>query len=300
MSAATASLFTHNPAIHETIVFDKKGEHCSPSALVTLWQRLRAARYDLVINFQRSNLKAWLLATAALPCRVLVYKKARGRVVHAVVNHMETVAPLGIQPQLLTLDFMPGSEAEAYADMVIKENALAADKLIALNPGTSNPIKCWSTEQFAQLADRLISDLGMHVVIVGAPGETHLADAIESAMHEKPLKLAGKTSLLQLGAVLKRCQLLVSGDTGTLHMATAVGCRVVGLFGAVDPKRTGPVGMGHRVIQAKGVACVPCRDRKCTNSRYLECMEKITVHEVFDAVGEMLREKGGANPRGNG
>jgi ADP-heptose:LPS heptosyltransferase len=73
-----------------------------------------------------------------------------------------------------------------------------------------------------------------------------------------------------------------------MHLSTAVGTRVLALFGAADPERTGPVGIGHRVIQAITVPCVPCRSRKCNNSFFMECMEKITVEEVFVTVSEML------------
>jgi len=75
-----------------------------------------------------------------------------------------------------------------------------------------------------------------------------------------------------------------------MHMATAVGTRVVALFGAADPARTGPVGSGHRVLQAGNVDCVPCRSRRCSRKEQLICMEKITVEEVFDAVASMLAE----------
>ena len=104
------------------------------------------------------------------------------------------------------------------------------------------------------------------------------------------MSLAGKTNLLQLGAVLERCDALVSGDTGPLHMATAVGTKTIALFGAADPLRTGPVGKGHTVIQAAGVACVPCRSRTCSNQRYLDCMESISVREVTDIAAGLLRK----------
>jgi heptosyltransferase-2 len=76
-----------------------------------------------------------------------------------------------------------------------------------------------------------------------------------------------------------------------MHMATAVGTRVVALFGAADPARTGPVGSGHRVIQARSLACVPCRSRHCAGAKQLACMAEISVEEVFRTVESMLAEK---------
>lgn len=293
-SSASATMFQHNPHISETIVFDRKGTHRSLAAFLQLWNRIRAARYDLVVNFQRSNAKAWLLASAAFPCRVLVYHKARGRSVHAVLNHLETLAPLGISPEHcdLSLELSCGPDAQAFADNLFQQNAISGKILIALNPGASNRIKCWSPESFAALANLFVSKLDAEIVLVGGESERDLAEGILAGMESKPLDLIGKTSLLQLGAVLARCDVLVSGDTGPLHMATAVKTPVAALFGAIDPLRTGPVGEGHRVIRHDELACVPCVAKSCVNKIDLECMLRITPAEVFDTVVEMLKAMG--------
>lgn len=291
-SNTTASLFRHNPNVLETIVFDKKGEHKSFAALLKLRRRLRSKRYDMVINFQRSNLKAWLLASVAFPCRLLVYHKAKNRVVHAVINHLETVFPLGIDASDLDLELHTGVDDEEYAEKLFATNDFIGKNVIALNPGASNRIKCWCTTKFAELGDRLINQLDARVIIVGGTEDRDLGDVICAGMHNAPLDLVGKVSLLQLGAVLKRCAALVSGDTGPMHLATAVKTPVVALFGAIDPKRTGPVGEGHLVIRHEEVECVPCVAKECTNPSYLECMERISVDEVFNAVSEMLNQKG--------
>jgi lipopolysaccharide heptosyltransferase II len=284
-------LFRHNPLVSEVIVFDRKGEHRSWSAFAALWRRLHAAHYDLVLNFQRSNLKGWLLATAAFPCRVLVYHKSKDRNVHAVVNHLETLAPLGISSAGMPLEFHPGPEAEAFAAQFFGAEKLTGRTVIALNPGASHAVNRWSTVRFAELADRLAEDLAARVIIVGGREDVPLAEEIVAKARCAPVVLTGMTDLLQLGAVLQRCALLVSGDTGPMHMATAVGTRVVALFGAADPARTGPVGSGHRVVQAAGVDCVPCRSRRCSSAKQLECMTDISVEEVLLAVESILAGK---------
>ena len=246
-----------------------------------------------MLNFQRSNLKAWLLVAATLPSRVLVYHKARGRVVHAVQNHLETLAPLGIDPTAAdkNLELSVGEDADAYADDLFSALGFSGKQVVALNPGASHPVNRWSPASFARLADRLAEELSVKVVIIGGREDVALSDEIVGLATGRPENLTGKTTLLQLGAILKRCSLLVSGDTGPMHMATAVNTRVVALFGAADPARTGPVGKGHRVIQAEGLRCVPCRSRHCSSSTYLECMESITVDRVFRTVAAMLLDK---------
>jgi len=289
-SAATATLFQHNPLVHEAIVFDKRGAHRSLSSLAKLWLRLFRTRYDLVVNFQRSNLKAWFLVSAAFPCRVLVYHKARGRTIHAVLNHIETLAPLGIDPSTVDqhLEFDPGADAAQFAADLFSSSGLAGKPVVALNPGASNRIKCWSPQRFARLGDRLVAERGAGVVLVGGADERDLAEAIVSRMKSPALDLVGRTTLLQLGAVLQRCTTIVTGDTGPLHMATAVGTPAVALFGAINPDRTGPVGEGHRVIRHPEVPCVPCVADRCVNPVIMECMKKITVEEVFREVERMI------------
>jgi heptosyltransferase II len=289
-SSQTAGLFTYHTAVHEIIVYDKKGKHHSFSALLDLWRQLRRKGYDLVINFQRSNMKTWFLTSAALPCRLLVYHKSRNRNVHAVVNYIETLAPLGIHAEDLHLELTPGAEDRVFAMQLLSARNDRSRPLIALNPGASHQVNRWSTDRFAALADMLSQRLDARVIIVGGPEDVALAEEIASKAVLKPLLLAGKASLLQLGAVLEQCAALVSGDTGPLHLATAVGTPVVALFGAADPARTGPVGDGHIVLQSEKVACVPCRSRSCSNSRYLECMDAITVDSVFDAVTALVRK----------
>jgi heptosyltransferase II len=287
-SETTATLFRNDPRVSETIVFDRTGRHRSFSAKSELWRRLHGKRYDLVLNFQRSNLKTWFLASAAFPCRVLVYHKATDRTVHAVVNYLETLAPLGIAPTDTGLELILDDESRAFAREFFSSHGLEDTPVIALNPGATHAVNRWPTARFAELADLIADRLSVKVIIVGGSDDVPLATEILALSRTNPLSLSGKTTLLQLGAILERCRVLVSGDTGPLHMATAVGTKTIALFGAADPARTGPVGNGHTVIQAAGLACQPCRSRACSNPVYRECMVKITASMVADAVAAAM------------
>jgi heptosyltransferase II len=289
-SRATAELFRNDPRVSQTIVFDRTSMHRSFSAQGELWRSLRGRHYDLVLNFQRSNLKAWFLASAAFPCRVLVYHKEKDRTIHAVMNYLETLAPLGISPTDMGLELILDDASRAYARELFSASGLEGAPVVALNPGATHAVNRWPAARFAELADMIAAKLGGKTVIVGGTDDIPLADEIRTMSRAKPLLLAGRTSLIQLGAVLEKCNVLVSGDTGPLHLATAVGTKTVALFGAADPARTGPVGNGHRVIQAAGVACLPCRSRTCSNPVYLECMAKITAAMVTDAVAAAMEQ----------
>lgn len=290
-NTASIDLFRHHPLVDEVLVYEKKGAHRSWSAFAKLWGELRTRRFDLVVNYQRSNLKGWLLAAASFPCRVLVYHKEKKRVVHAVQNHLQAVAPLVGDPAQLDqrLELYLGDEEKRWAADLLERESLAGKKLIALNLGASHPVNRWPTWRFAELAEKL-EQAGLGVVLVGGGADRELADAVHEESSTRPLDLVGRTSLLQLGALLERCSAVVSADTGPMHMATAVGTPVVALFGAADPKRTGPVGKGHLVLQARDVSCVPCRSRSCVSHVPLACMVAISADEVMAALETVLRK----------
>lgn len=290
-NSASVDLFCHHPDITDILVYDRRGEHRSFNALLSLWKQIRNRSYDLVINFQRSNLKTWFLTSAALPCQILVYHKTRTRVIHAVRDHLKTVESLGISPDGEELDLYLAPEDRQHATALFESHCLDKLPVVAINPGASHPVNRWSTAQFAALADRISNELNAAVIIVGGSGDTPLAHDIDRLSSSHPLVLTGTTTMLQLGAILEKSALLVSGDTGPMHMATAVRTPVIALFGAADPERTGPTGSGNRVLQTRDLACVPCRSRKCSNSRYMECMERITVDDVFEAVRKMLGQR---------
>lgn len=290
-SRVTALLFADNPMVDEVVIFDKKGEQKSWGGVFKLWKRLRPKRFDLVLNYQRSNLKGWALVTAAIPCRVLVYHKTRGRVIHAIVDHLRPLACLGIDPERAdrSLDFFPSQADTDYAERFVRDNGLEGRRLVAFNPGTSSENKCWPIERYAELGDRL-TGRGVAVVVVGSRDEAPLAAAIRAGMKEQVYDLCG-CSLGELAALLKHCEFLVTGDTGPMHIAAAVGTRNLALYGPISPVRSGPVGEGHRIVIHDELDCCPCNSFKCSNKEFRLCMERITVDEADKVAAEMLAVK---------
>ena len=288
-SRVTASLFTDNPLVDEVIIFDKKGEQRTWGGLFALWRRLRVKKFDLVLNYQRSNIKGWVLVTAAFPCRVLVYHKMRRKTIHAIVDHLRPLALLGVNPHKADqrLDFFPSASDETFVDRFLTENKLSGKRLVVFNPGTSHPSKCWPIERFAALGDILVTKHGCEVVVVGSRDEAPLAETIREGMQQQMHELCG-CSLGELGALLKRAEFLVTGDTGPMHIAAAVGTRVLALYGPISPVRSGPVGEGHRIVMHDDLDCCPCNRFDCKNPSFRLCMEMITVDEVVQVATEML------------
>ena len=166
-----------------------------------------------------------------------------------------------------------------------------AGKLVALHPGALNMAeKRWLPERWAAVADRVQEELGARVVLVSSPSELPLARQLEGAMRTRVVSLAGRTSLGELMAVIKGCDLFLGGDSGPLHMASALGVPSVSVYGPTDPVHTGPLHTKAMVL-APGAECGPCYDPRmpsaCRQWR-AECMERITVDEVFEAARGLI------------
>jgi ADP-heptose:LPS heptosyltransferase len=129
----------------------------------------------------------------------------------------------------------------------------------------------------------------MKVVITGGPKEKALADGIKALMKAPCLVSCGDTDLKELGAIFERSHLVVANDTGSMHIAVAMGSKTIALFGPTSPELTGPYGKGeYRVIKGRIECEVPCYDLTCRDNR---CMKAISVEEVFAQAVDMLGEK---------
>ena len=170
--------------------------------------------------------------------------------------------------------------------MLGKLGLLDGRPLIGMNPGATYGLaKCWYPDRFGELGKRLARNWKSSIILFGKEGERSISQKILRHFPGGGDDLTGKTSLLQLAALLERCRVLVTNDTGTMHVATAVGTPVVALFGSTDPTTTGPWGHGHTVVK-KDVSCSPCLKRVCPTDH--PCMKLITVEDVEEAVEKRL------------
>ena len=154
------------------------------------------------------------------------------------------------------------------------------------------PTKRWPPEFFATTMDYL-QEKGMgRVVLIGGPDDRAAAQAVKGLMRTVPADLTGASMPALLPALLESAALLLTNDSGPMHVAAAMGTPVVALFGPTSPTRTGPYANGHRVLRS-GVPCSPCFSRTCRNTVYLECLMTISPDRVIEAVRDLMK-------RGNG
>jgi 3-deoxy-D-manno-octulosonic-acid transferase/heptosyltransferase-1 len=158
------------------------------------------------------------------------------------------------------------------------------ERFVAVSPIALWDTKLWEDEKFARLCDRITKELKVRVVFTGS--NRRKLESIQSRMRLPAVNIGGKTTLRDLAHLYRLSSLLITTDSGPMHIAAAVGTPVVALFGPTDPSRTGPYGMGHTVIR-KDLSCSPCFLKKCDS---MKCMRDITIEEVYQAVKETFTQ----------
>jgi heptosyltransferase-2 len=157
---------------------------------------------------------------------------------------------------------------------------------VAVNPGAAyGSAKRWIPERFAAVADRLAEEFGLRVVLTGGPGEAEIGRDIAAAMKNAPLNLIGSTSVRQMMAVLSLCRLMVTNDSGPMHVAAAFGIPIVAVFGPTDHTTTSPLAGTCRIVRREA-DCAPCLLRQCPTDH--RCMEAVTVDDVLTAARSLL------------
>ena len=179
---------------------------------------------------------------------------------------------------------VPAAWSEAAARLL--GEAREASGWLGINPGAAfGTAKRWIPERYAAVADRLAKRTGLRPVIVGGPGERAVALRLAAAMQTPALVLCGRTSLGELVGVIAQLRLLLTNDSGPMHIAAAVGTKIVAVVGPTDWRETHPF-TSRAVVVREPVPCAPCKLRECPIDH--RCMTGVTVERVVAAAEEML------------
>ncbi|MFQ5428549.1 MAG: glycosyltransferase family 9 protein [Thermodesulfobacteriota bacterium] len=219
---------------------------------------------------------------------------------HGIRARLQAAALLGCEADGLEMDLPLNKDAHEEAEIFLRQEGIKPEHtLIGLNPGASTLSRQWFPARFAELARRLTTARpDVRIILTGSPEEKGLCREIDRLMKEqgsggggeKAAIAAGRLSLNATAALIKKLHVFVTGDTGPMHMAYAQKTPVVALYAVSEPERTGPLTHKnlHRIIK-KPRTCEPCISKKCV---YQECMEQITVDEVFSALTDILEKHG--------
>jgi heptosyltransferase-1 len=302
-----ANLIEGHPAIRRVMVSKRKTWLRQLSAerhfkgafgeILSFLKDLRGVRYHCVVDLQGlfksgiwvglSKGKRKVGMTGAREGAWLFLKEPPVKVnyhQHAIDRYLEVASYLGCKWDRWD-NTIPVSKSQAQSiDRLLASHGLKGGNLVAINPMAKWKTKLWEPALFASLADRIVTEFSCPILFTGSREDRPIIENILSRMKKTALNFAGRTGLKELSALYGRCRVLVTTDTGPMHMAAAMGCSVVALFGPTSPLRTGPYGPQHRVITS-GAACSPCFKKAC---HQWFCMGDISVDTVFEAVRDIL------------
>ena len=273
INAELSPLLDRCPVINDRILFHRR----TAATWLPLLRQLRGGRFDLVVDLQ-GLARSGIFAVATRAPRRLGLGDAREGArlaytetvpvtrAHAVDRYLRVADHLGCEP--LPVEFPLGLEGRA-----------PSRPWIGINPSARWPTKLWGDDKFAELVRQLPRD---RVVVTGTAADRQRCERIAQGVRN----LAGKTSLLELAETYRQCAVVITNDSGPMHLAAAVGTPVVAIFGPTDPALTGPYGSGH-VVCHTGIPCSPCLKDRCRHERPMECMETVSVEQVLAAVASV-------------
>ena len=302
VEAALAPLLEGDPDLAGVIPFDRQ-RWAWPRHWPAVWKSLRwmrAQHFDWVIDLQslaRSGAFAWLANGQFLIGLDDAREGARGYYdvmvpratprTHAVDWYLSVLPPLGV-PVEKDFEWLP--ERPAVSASLDDKWGAHGTRWILLHPGARWDNKRWPVEYFAALARELSREGSIRLAILGGASDRALGAAIAAAAPGACLDLTGQTSLPEMIEWIRLGDLLITNDTGPMHVAAALGKPVVGIFGPTEPARTGPYGQTDRALQSLHLPCVPCLKSRCAYEKPLECLRAITPERVLLEVRRRLAE----------
>ena len=300
----TQEVLEGHPAVDELIVYDKKGKDKTLYRFLKLIKKVRERKFDMVIIPHRSFKSACLAFLSNIPLRI-GFNRSQGRIfLNKVVyydknkHELERNLDLGSSLKINVSDkeiYLPISHTEKQeAIKILKEYGLKEnDSIIGINPGSVWPTKRWFPQRYAELINSL-AKMNYKSIIFGSKNDLAVVNQITSCLlpetKEKTANLVGKTSLKQLSALISKCQLFVSNDSASMHIAVAYRVPVIAIFGPTTPQiGFYPYGKDNLIIE-KDLPCRPCGlhgGYRCKRKTH-ECMKAITVDEVLEAIKRKL------------
>ncbi len=295
-------LLNRCPHLDDLIIFDRRRDG-SWRGLARLARQLRGAQADLVVDFQNNRISHWLSWASGAPQRygydgrrwsaLLTHRAAEPEgPVPPVQHQFHLLELLGIREADPRLELWPGPADASQVEALLRESWIAESQpLVALHPGSRWASKRWPARAYAELADRLAVEAKARVILTGSAEERPLCEQIRRWAKTKPIVAAGATSLNELAALMRRCRVLVCGDSAPIHMAAAGGAACVAIFGPTSHVRHLPPNPRQKVLRVE-LPCSPCYRSRCyrPGAGQMECMRTISVEQVMRTVRELLKE----------
>ncbi len=301
-----AGLLADHPHLDEIIAFDRGAggmwSRAARRGFAELNASLRERRFDLVVDLQ-GLLRSGLMARATGAARRVGMSDARegARFCYTDVVPMPATPTSAVERYWLVAaalgagdggkQFVIGLGAPDH-DWAARAVGRSSGLRVAIHPGARWATKRWPAAHFAELARRIGREFGATFILVGGPEETATAAELDSSLASRTINLVGKTSLKQLAAVLGDVHLVITNDSGPMHLAAALGTPVVGIFTCTSPDRARPFGPGHLLV-SPNIWCAASYLKCCSR---MDCMAELTADRVWPAARAHIAALRGALP----
>jgi ADP-heptose:LPS heptosyltransferase len=317
VEAAAASVVAGNPHLNEVIVVQGRRGLAGVRDDIALIRRLRAAPYDMAVDFHggpRSSVITWL---SGAPVRVGYDVRGRGwmytvriprarhiRPRHAVLNQWDLLSAIGVPaPDARRLPVEMAADADASATVASRlasAGVRADDRIIVVHVSAGNPFRRWPLDRFATVVAALArADASRRVVVTSGPSEHEAASTVIEQARARLSTSGGATrvlscgefSLTELRALVDRAALYIGGDSGPLHIASTSTVPIVGLYGPTLPVRSAPWRapelISHAVEVTADLPCRPCNQRRCEPGDF-RCLTWVASEQVAAAAERAL------------
>lgn len=302
-----AELLTYNQYIDEIIVWPREdfdnhiyqGRYFAALKMLhELRKQLITQQYDIILDVHGLFLTGLIAQLSQVPARIglrgtkefnslfMTELAPLSKTDHVIERYVNILQRLNISPSpdlSMTLNYSQ-AEQQFAEELFIDNNISKNDKIIAIHPVTSWESKNWPPRYYSEVINKL--GKSFKFIICGGLGDRKAAESIQNEVIATIINITGATSLLQLAAVLKKCTVVIAGDTGPLHMAIAMNVPTVSMFGPTDGRNIGPVKPGHIILQSNNI-CSLCYKKTCRHQE-VQCMQNIMPGDVIKAIFKLL------------
>jgi heptosyltransferase-2 len=291
-----AGVFTSAPFI------DKVWSEPRPAGLgdwIRIARNIREKLFDMALLFPNSFESAAMIFLGRVPQRIGYATDGRSWMLtqrlkpsvekrHQIHYYLDLAKAVSAAVDHPSVEIAANAEEKSQARKLLESTGLAPDRhFLVLNPGAAyGSAKRWGEDRFAEAGDALASELGLDVAIIGSEKERSSAERIHGLMRSRVAVLNGKTSLETLIGVISESSLVLTNDSGPMHIAAALGVPTVAVFGPTDDVATGPYGRRTRIVR-EPVDCSPCMLRDCPIDH--RCMTRVSAEAVANAARGLLK-----------
>ena len=294
-------VYENNPYVDNILVYDSKNRHKKGFGTLTLAKDLRGYRFDLVILMQNAFEAGLLSFLAGIKERVGYNTDGRGLLLNRRIKLNPALKKghlidyyIGILNCSFLVDdgrdldlFLCESDREFASRFLEQEKFDLSQPVIGINPGaTGGTAKRWFPERYAEVCKILAQKFKVKILIFGGPKDFELGKYIAKLSKDCCINIAGTTSLGQAFALIEKCSLFITNDSGLMHAAAALNINQVAVIGSTDYVATAPANKNSIMVRAK-VLCSPCLKDVCPTDH--ECMEKISVDMVMETCKSLLK-----------